>query len=385
MATIYQRKSGNWTAEVRRNGRRLVETFSTRKLAEKWARGIEADVERGKITEASEEAKRITLQDAAKQFGDEHLTRLRHEKRERNRLQALLESTGWGNITLADLGSRDVAAYVRKRESNGCRPDTIRLDLALLSRLFKHARQEWGMESLRNPVESVRRPSLRGTARTRRLEPGEEEKLLTHAHADLRPVILWALATSMRREEIASLTWEDIDIAKRTAHLPRTKNGEPRSVPMSSSAVEILFGLVRRIEGQVFKTGEDPISTQWAKETDMPHDLVWPEIDLGAETARGLPLSTPAMEILREILRRIPAPVFGLTKDQITDRMRVTVKRAQLSNLRFHDIRHEATSRLFERGTLDMMEIASITGHKTLSMLRRYTHLRAEDLAQKLG
>jgi integrase len=65
--------------------------------------------------------------------------------------------------------------------------------------------------------------------------------------------------------------------------------------------------------------------------------------------------------------------------------MRSTVKRAGLEDLRFHDLRHEATSRFFERGTLDMMEIATITGHKTMHMLRRYTHLRAEDLAEKLG
>jgi len=56
-----------------------------------------------------------------------------------------------------------------------------------------------------------------------------------------------------------------------------------------------------------------------------------------------------------------------------------------LSDLRFHDLRHEATSRLFEKGVFDSMEVASITGHKTLQMLKRYTHLRAEDLAKKMG
>jgi site-specific recombinase XerD len=56
-----------------------------------------------------------------------------------------------------------------------------------------------------------------------------------------------------------------------------------------------------------------------------------------------------------------------------------------LVDLRFHDCRHEATSRLFERGVFDSMEVASITGHKTLAMLKRYTHLKSEDLAKKLG
>ncbi len=60
------------------------------------------------------------------------------------------------------------------------------------------------------------------------------------------------------------------------------------------------------------------------------------------------------------------------------------VRRASIENLRFHDLRHEATTRLFEKG-LNIMEVASITGHKDLRMLRRYTHLKAEDLALKLG
>lgn len=327
MATIYQRKSGNWTAEVRRNGQRLVETFSTRKLAEQWARGIETDIERGKITQETEEAKRLPIEKAAAQFAEQHLARLRHGARENNRLKALLDATGWGSLSLAELGPKEVSAYVRKREAAGCKPDTIRLDLALLSRLFRHARQEWGMESIRNPVDAVRRPSLAGTARTRRLEEGEEEKLLQAAHDDLRPVILWALATAMRREEIATLTWEDIDQVRRTAHLPKTKNGEARTVPLSPAALDVLRGIPRRLDG---------------------------------------------------------GPVFSLSKDQITDRMRVTVKRAGLANLRFHDLRHEATSRFFERGELSQMEIAMVTGHKTLLMLRRYTHLRAQDLAEKM-
>jgi len=79
---------------------------------------------------------------------------------------------------------------MRKRENAGCKPGTVRLDLALISKLYKHARTEWGLESLKNPVDAVRRPSLRGTARDRRLEAGEEEKLLSAANPELKPIIL---------------------------------------------------------------------------------------------------------------------------------------------------------------------------------------------------
>ena len=326
MATIMLRGK-KWAAKIRRKGYPTVQkSFPSKEDAEKWARKTESEIERGLYIEDLEGARTTTVAGAAARFEEEHLASLADPQRQKNRLAALLERTKWGSLSLVSLRGRQVAAYVRQREKDGCRPNTIRLDLALLSGLFKHARQEWGMESLRNPVDSVRRPSLRGTARTRRLELGEEENLLKAAHDDLRPVIRFAIETAMRREEIALLSWENVDLEKRTAYLPKTKNGEARTVPLSSRAIAVL---------QAMADGEK-------------------------------------------------GPVFGLTKNQITDRMRVAVHRAGIEDLRFHDLRHEATSRLFERGTLDMMEIASITGHKTLHMLKRYTHLRAEDLARKL-
>jgi integrase len=123
------------------------------------------------------------------------------------------------------------------------------------------------------------------------------------------------------------MTWEHINLARRTWHIPHTKNGTPRTVPLSSRAVETLQELPRRIDGGV-----------WA-------------------------------------LQRAD----GIT--QAFDRIR---QQAGINGLNFHDLRHEATSRLFEKG-LNIMEVASITGHKDLKMLKRYTHLRAEDLATKLG
>jgi integrase len=77
--------------------------------------------------------------------------------------------------------------------------------------------------------------------------------------------------------------------------------------------------------------------------------------------------------------------VFGLTSAQITDTMRHLCKKAGLADLRFHDLRHEATSRFFENTDLDVMEIKAITGHKTLQMLARYTHLRTARLAHRLN
>ena len=326
MAQI-ERRGDRYRARIRRQGQPdISKTFLLKEDAQKWARKAESELERGIYLTDLEEARSTTIRQAADRFINDYIPTLSHGHREKNRLEALLERTGWGKVALTNLKGKDVAAYIKERESAKAKPDTIRLDLALLSRLYKYAVQEWGMEGLANPVNSVRKPSLKNTARTRRLEDGEEEKLLAAAHADLKTVIQFALETCMRREEIASLDWSNVDLKKRTALLLKTKNGEARSVPLTLTAQKVLLGLPRQLSGRI----------------------------------------------------------FGLSKDQITDRMRTTVKRAGLSNLRFHDLRHEATSRLFENTSLDIMEISRITGHKSLAMLSRYTHLRSEHLVKKL-
>jgi len=139
----------------------------------------------------------------------------------------------------------------------------------------------------------------------------------------------------MRRGEILSLYWKHIDLINNTAYLPDTKNSEPRTVPLSTRAIKILNALPRSISGKVFSTTDEAIrlgfyrSCKRAKSADMK-------------------------------------------------------KNEPIEGLRFHDLRHEAVSRLFEKG-LHPMEVAAISGHKTLQMLKRYTHLKAEDLVKKLG
>lgn len=182
------------------------------------------------------------------------------------------------------------------------------------------------MESLRNPVSNVRKPKLPG-GRERRLEKGEEDKLLEKARFPLNAMIILALETAMRQGEILSLHWENIDLKKRIAKLPDTKNGSERIIPLSNRALSVFNELPRQISGRVF-----------------------------------------------------PKISASLVSHNFSD----LCEDAKIENLRFHDLRHEATSRLFEHG-LDIMEVASITGHKTLHMLKRYTHLRAEDIAEKLG
>lgn len=326
MAQISRRGTGQWRARVRRKGYPdLSKTFDIRADAEKWARMVERDMDRGSYV-PSPESERVTLAEALERFTREYIEpRLAHPRKEVTRAQRL-GSRDLARKTLAAIRGGDLAKFIQEREAEGAGGNTIRLELAVLSRLYSWARAAWGMEGLANPVQNVIRPKL-PSGRTRRLEEGEEEKLLAACVNRFRPVVLFALETAMRREEISTLTWEQVDLKNRSLHLPRTKNGEPRSVPLSPAALDLLKALPRQISGSV----------------------------------------------------------FGYRTDSISYAFRRACAKAGLENLHFHDLRHEATSRLFENTDLDVMEIKGITGHKSLAMLVRYSHLRAHRLADRLA
>lgn len=149
---------------------------------------------------------------------------------------------------------------------------------------------------------------------------------------------------AMRQEELVKLQWKHVDLARATARVIDPKNGEDRTVPLSSVARKILDGLTRSIGGRVFPTTTSAIKQSWIR---------------AKERAKRLYLAD--------------CEKSGMKPDKDF-----------LDDLRFHDLRHEATSRLVEKG-LEILEVATITGHKDLRMLKRYTHLKAENLARKLG
>ncbi len=234
----------------------------------------------------------------------------------------------------------DVVAFLKdlKRDQEGplqgqpLSDSTKRKLVALLSHVFTVARRRWRMD-VSNPVADIELPSP-GKPRKRRLEEGEEERLLkelanARQAAIVVPMVRLAIETAMRQGELLALDWKDLRISGKhgTATLHDTKNGEPRIVPLNATACEILGAMPRPLKG-------GPV----------------------------FPIKTPALRAIWEL----------------------ACERASIEGLRFHDLRHEATSRLFEMG-LDRIEAASITGHKTLQMLKDYTHLRAERLAQKMN
>jgi len=324
MATIRKRGNLQWEARIRKRGYPTTcKTFDTKAEAEQWAKETEATMGKGQYVSAKE-AEAYTLAECLDRFKEEYLPRLKDPRREIYRIDRLKRRTIAHRI-MATIRSKDIADFRREREAEGVSPNTIRLDLALLSRLFNYARSDWGMESLTNPVALASKPKL-PTGRTRRLEPGEEERLLAVCAPEFALVVRFALATAMRRGEIVGLRWEDVDIMACRVRLNDTKNKESRTVPLSREAKEVLQGLPRHISGRVFPFCPDHLSAKMAD----------------------------------------------------------ACRAAGLNDLHFHDLRHEATSRFFEHTDLDVMEIKAITGHKTLQMLARYTHLRTANLAARL-
>jgi integrase len=329
MASFRKRGELQWQARIARKGfPPQVKTFNSKAEAEAWAATVESAMARG-IFINSAESERTTLREAFERYGREITVQKKSAAQENSRIKIILAHP-LALRSLSSLRSSDVASY-RDLRLKTVGAQTVVHDLNLISNLFNIARKEWGMENLSNPVELVKKPKL-PNGRNRRLVGDEETRLLRAAGASksaaLKPLILVALETAMRLGEMLSLTWGNINLEKGVASLTDTKNGESRQVPLSSTAIEILAGLPRNTESdRVF----------WA----------WTAID----SVKGL-------------WRRV-------------------CDKSGVDDFHFHDLRHEATSRLFERG-FNPMEVASITGHKTLQMLKRYTHLRAEDLARRM-
>lgn len=345
MATI-RRRGERWQAQVRRQGfPEKSKTFSTKTAAERWARQVEQQMDAGIYVDRSA-AEATTLHDALSRYLRDVTSRKKGARREGDRIRAW-QSRPLARRTLAALRGADFAAYRDDLRAQGLAENTIRLDLALISHLFEVARREWGMPGLGNPVRDIRMPTG-SRERDRRLLPGEWERLVAALdqcrNPFIRPVAAFALQTAMRQGEILGLDWSRLDLERRTAHIPDTKNGTARTVPLSPAALEILRALPRSLDGRIFRVSQDGLTHAFS--------------DAVARARR---------QYERECSER------GEPADP-----------RLLLDLRFHDLRHEATSRLFERG-LNLMEVAAVTGHKTLGMLRRYTHLRAEDLARRLA
>ena len=213
--------------------------------------------------------------------------------------------------------------YLRDERLQKVKSGTVHADLMLFRKVFKTAIGQWGYGLLSNPVEQIQLPPPH-KSRQRRLVSDEKERFLTAALSQrniyIASIIELAIERGMRRSEILKLRWCDVDLENGFTSLCDTKNGEDRRVPLTRKCIEVLKTVLQTDE-KVF-----PISATYLR-------LAW-------------------------------------------NRAR---KKTDVTDLRFHDLRHETVSRFFEMG-MSVPEVALISGHKDVRQLFRYTHLNPSNV-----
>jgi len=341
MATI-RKRANRYQAEIRYKGVQCSKTFSRKTDAREWAthteRLIDVNEHRAQAEKISSSVLENTSSKPAGQTVAEILEKLATTQdqtnpsshRYYNRLIRLKVATV-SSKTVDEVTPLDFEQYIdARREDDAVSNNTLRLELSAFSSAFKHARIKT------NPLKSVERPTP-GKGRTRRIWPGEFDELLkaceTDCYKSMPHAFIIFIETAMRRSEFASITWRHVSLdgGEPCVLLEATKNGDQRTVPLSTRAVSA-FRKIQAIRPAIAKSY-----------------------------------------------------VLGVSPDYLTEAWTRVRTRASCEDLRLHDLRHEAVSRFFENTDLRDAEIQKITGHRSPQMLQRYTHLRTRSLASRLG
>lgn len=343
MAQIFYRGEYQWLARIRRVGYpNQTKTFLTKVDAEAWAREVEGKMDRGIFIDRG-------LLDKTKvsQLLDRYLVEITPTKagkiKEKSKIKGLQQSL-LSKLAIGKIQPGDIVDYRNKRLTEVA-PATVTKELNLLSNVFNVARTEWKMLGLENPVSGIRRPKA-PKGRKRRLQSVDEmERILAVTQSPtLRSLLPLAVETAMRRGEMISMKWTNINFDEQTVLLEDTKNGTSRVVPLSMRALELLRGVPKGETDKVY-----------AVTPDAATQAFWRAV----KRARAV-YERGCLEI-------------GATPDP-----------SYLTNLRLHDMRREATSRFLEDKGLEASEVMAITGHKSIRMLEIYTALLARKIAKKL-
>ena len=343
MATFKQLPSGNWRVQIRRKGRYASQTFRRYKDAEEWALDSERRIDRGE--EVFPQGKRDP-----RTFGDlvdlhiADMTEVGKTPRRSKSLTLNSLKAGLGSIRLADLTRERLIRFGKDRACAGAGPVTLGMDLGYVRTVIVHAAAVHGVRISVEPVElarvALRRLGLVGKSSQRDRRPTKSEitRIVDYLDMNARQIIpmgrivLFAIASGMREEEICRIVWDDVDRETRTAVVrdrkdPRNKDGNDQKVPL-------------------LRVGD---LDAWA--------LLMSQHNITGGRGR----------------------VFPYNSRSVGTAFRRACRKLKIQDLHFHDLRHEATSRLFEVG-LSIQQVALVTGHKDWKMLRRYTHLRPEQL-----
>ncbi|MCX5804136.1 MAG: tyrosine-type recombinase/integrase, partial [Proteobacteria bacterium] len=276
-------------------------------------------------------AKAYTLDELMEKFMREHAPRREKNTQKSYKVSLNNLTKFFSMMSLSEITPKTISAYMEKRLEEGIKPASINKDFSMLSKAFNLAMKEWEWTN-ENPCMKVSKLQ-ENNKRIRWLTPDEEKMLLDLAKGYLKgqllEIILVALYTGMRESEILDLRWEDIDFNQKIIIILKTKNKEPRSIPINQTIYTLLAAKskIRSISGYVFTTGN------------------------GTRIGVGNMLM-----------------VFSLV-----------TKNAGIENFRFHDLRHTFATRLVQKG-VDIYSVAKLLGHKNLATTQRYAHHSTESL-----
>jgi integrase len=326
MAAIRKRK-GKYEVQIRRSGlRHISRSFHALKDARTWASYMEVQADRQDLPGDPKALQSVTLGELVARYRDTVSTRKRGYEVERIVLNAFLRHPICKR-RLSEIATTHFAEYRDERLSQ-VRPTTLKRQLGPIRNMFNVARLEWGLPLRDNPLAMLRLEAA-DQRRERRLRRGELERIVKVAQSRRNPliaaIIRFALETGMRRGEILAIKRQHIDFARQALLISAAKNGCSRTIPLTKSAMATL----RRLKSK--------------------------------DRERAFPMTANAFRLAWERLKR----------------------KAGIPDLHFHDLRHEAISRLFEKG-LTTPEVALISGHKDMRMLFRYAHAVRERIIFKL-
>lgn len=333
MATIRSLKSGKWNVQVRKKSHVLSKTFIRKSDAERWARQTEVEIDQN-VFQNFNEAESLTLGDVCQKFEEEVIREFKSWKADRSRLRNIRDHK-ISKLLLINLTTTELNKFIEDRKIDSMSNTSINHEITLISRVLNVCMKKWGINLPKGVPYSDRPKKEEG--RQRRVSNQEIEAIISATQSKLLgSIIILAVETAMRRSEIVSIEHKNINLENKSLVLNNTKNGDRRVVPLSQKAILVIQSIPRNINGRLFNVSSDSVTQSFER------------------------------------------AVARAKKNYIGN------DSSFLEDLRFHDLRHEGTTRLAKK-VPNIIELASITGHKSVEMLKRYYHPDPTEMAEKLG
>ena len=323
------KRGQKWTIQLRHNGRlvRIATGTSNKKLAQEIEAKRRIELVEGKEFNKGQGNKK-TFKDMAEKYMAEYAVKKASNSRLRDTFSLKHVLSMFGDVYLSQITPAQINRYKIKRINEGASPKSINCELGFCKHAFNIAIREW--EWIKdNPFTRVGMEKL-PQPRVRYLTTEEFERLYQVCNERLKPIVLLAVNTGMRQDNVLSLTWQQVDLNRGMITLEHTKNGERLGIPMNETVKNLLseLNVVRHINSAY-----------------IFHNSTGTKID--------------AEKVRRWFVQ--------------------AVKKAGIQDFRFHDLRHTCASWLVQGG-VDLYVVQRLLGHKTGEMTRRYAHLAPDNL-----